>query len=167
MSNNNPVNPKIHIVVGTVTETALKVARALKATLHGAYDIRLYEYPDLDDIISASNQFIVFCVSNTGAGELPPRMRKLYVQLTEQTRDLSGHRYLIINLGDRSYKEYGLSGKILDIALRRAGAVRVHNRLTIDALIDNEPEITALNWLKPILDYHYRPEDNAPENNEP
>lgn len=81
-------------------------------------------------------------------------MRKVWVQLTEQDRDLSGHRYLIINLGDRSYREYGLSGKLLDNALKRCGARALSPRLTIDALQDNAPFEVVEHWLSEQLKKH-------------
>lgn len=136
----------LHIVVGSVTGTALKTARYIRDGLPEQFAVQLHEYPDLDEIVKEPEQTILFCVSNTGAGELPPRMRKVYVQLTEQKRDLSGHRYLLINFADSSYKKFGVSGRVLDNALRRCGALRFAQRLTIDALHEADPRQTCLEW---------------------
>lgn len=142
---------RLHIVAGSVTGTALKAARYIRSHLQERFDIQLHEYPDLDNIITAPEQWIVFCVSNIGDGELPPSMRKVWVQLTEQNRDLTGHRYWMINIGDSSYRKFGLSGKILDDALRRCGGKRLAGRFTIDVLQEEDPATAALQWLLEVL----------------
>lgn len=142
----------LHIVIGSVTGTALNAARHIKANLQQRYHIKLHEYPDLDEILIAPNQLILFCVSNIGDGELPPRMRKVWVQLTEQNRDLSGHQYLMINIGDSRYRKFGLSGKILDDALRRSGATRLSGRFTIDMRVEEAPFDAALDWFSEALE---------------
>lgn len=159
MSPNNPDSlsshaPHLHIISGSVTGTALQVSRYLRDNLRSKLTVILHEYPDLNDIIKVPEQLLVFCVSNTGAGELPPVMRKVWVQLTEQDRDMSGHEYLIINFGDRSYREYGLSGKLLDDALKKCGATRLSPRMTIDALVNDVPGERCLRWLMKELGKH-------------
>jgi flavodoxin len=144
----------MHIVVGTVTGTAQSVASYIRKQLSGSFAIQLHEYPDLNDITIKPNQLIVFCVSNTGDGELPPSMRKVYVQLTEHEHDMSGHEYLLINFGDRSFRSYGKSGKILDSALKACGAKALDSRLTLDAMQDRYPRQDSLKWLKEKLEAH-------------
>jgi MioC protein len=145
---------KLQIVVGTVTGTAQGVAEYLRKNLSAEWDIGLHEYPDLDDILEGPNQTLLFCVSNTGVGELPPSMRKVYVQLTEQKRDLTGHQYLLINFADSSFKTFGKSGETLENALSACGAYSLDERLTIDAMHERYPRKTALVWVKEMLTKH-------------
>lgn len=54
----------LHIVVGSVTGTALKTARYIRDGLPEQFAVQLHEYPDLDDIVKEPEQTILFCVSN-------------------------------------------------------------------------------------------------------
>jgi len=144
----------LHIVVGTVTGTAQSVAEYINRKLNTQFSIQVHDYPDLDEVLTRPNQLIVFCVSNTGVGELPPRMRKVYVQITTEARDLSGLEYLIINLGDSSFKTYGKSGVTLDDALLQCGATNLDEVCLIDAMHERYPRQAALRWLEATLQKH-------------
>lgn len=145
---------RLDIVVGTVTGTALSISRYLKKQLDGKLEVYVHEYPCFDDILSNNPSFLLFCVSNTGVGELPPSMRKMFVQLTEQKRDLSGIEYLLINLGDSSFKTFAQSGVTLNNALQQCNATNLDDTLVIDAMHDRYPRQTALDWLNVMLKMH-------------
>lgn len=145
---------RIDIVVGTVTGTALSISKYLKKQFDTRLNIQMHEYPDLDEILSKESSVLLFCISNTGVGELPPSLQKMYFQLTTQDRDLSKVQYLIINLGDSSFKSFAKSGETLNKALQACGAKPLDERLIIDAMTDRYPRQTALDWLQPILLKH-------------
>ncbi len=141
----------INIIVGSVTGTATSVARFLNKKLSDRLNVMLFEYPCVNEILSEREALWIFCVSNTGVGELPPNMRKLYVQLSEQDRDLSNIEYAVINLADSSFKSFAKSGITLDEALQACNATRIEERLVIDAMLDRYPRQSALNWAEDML----------------
>ncbi len=144
-------NMQISIVIGTVTGTALSVGRFLKKQLAHKASVQIHEFPCLDEVLADEPDLIVFCVSNTGVGELPPSMKKFTVQLAEQNRNLNHLKYLIINLADSSFKSFAKSGETLDEALLETGATNLSERLIIDAMSDRYPRQSALKWIEKEL----------------
>lgn len=142
------INMQISIVIGTVTGTALSVGRFLQKQLNQKAQIHHHEYPCLDEVLLDKPDLVIFCISNTGVGELPPSMRKFYVQITEQNRKLDALNYLIINLADSSFKSFAKSGETLDEALQSLGAKNLSQRFIIDAMTDRYPRQSALKWIE-------------------
>lgn len=137
----------IHIVVGSVTGTALAAAKALRTELERDYTIVFHEYATLDDILVQPNQTLLFCVSNTGEGELSPWMRRIHVQLSERHYDMTGHQYLLINFGDSRYKAFGLAGQTLDTALKFSHAMPLSDILTLDAFKATPADTPLYEWV--------------------
>lgn len=137
----------LHFVVGSVTGTSRGFACDLREKLASTYKIHFHEYSTLDDVLIAPTQTVVFFVSNTGAGEFSPYLRRIYLQLTRQQYLLPDCEYLILNFGDSRYKEFGTAGFLLDDALRNAGAKPLSDILTLDAYNNNHTDIPIYDWV--------------------
>lgn len=141
----------LHFVIGSVTGTARRCANNTQHRLMGKYHIHLYEYATLDDLPLDTAQTLVFFVANTGAGELPSMMQRIYIQLTQRCYDMSGHQYLVVNFGDSRYPEFGVAGENLHAALAEANAQPLAEVLTFDAAMGNPSDVSVSEWLEQHL----------------
>lgn len=152
MSDSQYTNMQIlRFVIGSVTGTARAAADTVRKQLEADFVVHSHEYDDLDGILIQPNQTLVFFIANTGAGELSPQMKRVYVQLTQRQYDLSGHQYLLLNFGDSRYKEFGAAGQRLDKALRERNATPLANILTLDAHNKNKTAIPLAQWIRSHL----------------
>lgn len=139
---------KIRILVGSETGTALDVADAIEETLSPqGYKIAVAEDPVLGDLTRDNDEVLLICTSSTGAGELPSNIRPLHAELLNSPPSVAGRRYGVISLGDSSFTTYGAAAKILDEALADIGAVRVGERLMIDAMETFRPAEDVVVWI--------------------
>ncbi len=142
---------KIQILVGTVMGTAQGVAEFLQKELCNDHDVEVNLEPTIADLTRDENEFLVFCTSNTGSGDLPDNILPLYVGLKNEFPRIAYRQYALINLGDSSYPTFGQAGHDLDAALQDIGAAPVADTLTIDATAERYPQKVALDWLRPLV----------------
>ena len=142
----------IKIIIGTVTGTAARVADYLKQELSEQHSVETTLKASVDDLLNDSDQLLIFCTSNTGAGDLPDNILPLYNALTTQSPNIAGREYALITLGDSGYQTFGKAGVKLDTALKSVGAVPVADSLLIDARQETLPEKQAFDWVKKILE---------------
>lgn len=142
---------KIKVIIGTVTGTAVGVADHLKQTLSAEHSVETVLKASVEDILADPEELLIFCTSNTGAGDLPDTILPLYNSLTADKPDIAGREFLLINLGNSGYQTFGEAGRKLEAALTSLGAVPVAQSLVIDATKDHDPQTMAADWVKNIL----------------
>lgn len=138
------------ILVGTMTGTAQLVAQELELTLDdGATRVRTLEMDKLDATVFAPGGIFLICTSTYGQGDVPDNAKALYDSLSQQRPDLSGVRYGVFALGDRTYGDtFCFGGKKFDALLGELGARRIGEVMLHDASAGTMPEEVALEWVQ-------------------
>jgi MioC protein len=140
----------ITILVGTMTGTAQLVAQEIELTLDdGDTRVRTLEMDRLDASVFAPGPVYLVCTSTYGQGDVPDNAKALYDSLTQSRPDLSGVRYGVFALGDRTYGDtFCFGGKKFDALLAELGAQRIGEVLLHDASAGTMPEEVALEWVR-------------------
>ncbi len=141
---------EILIVVGSESGNARLVADGVReALLRAGHRVELAPDRDCAGLRLDRRDVLLVCTSTHGLGDWPENIAPFARSLDERRPDLSGLRYGVIALGDRTYGEtFCLAGRRLDEALRRLGARRLGERLEIDACRQPLPDEDALAWLR-------------------
>ena len=140
---------KINILVGTMTGTAQLCAQEMELALDGDdVQVRTLLMDKLDAGVFADREAVyLVCTSTYGQGDVPDNARALYEALRTGKPDLTGVRYGVFGLGDRTYAEtYNFGGKRFDEVLSSLGAERIGERYQHDASGGTLPEEIALDW---------------------
>ncbi|TKB49737.1 flavodoxin [Ferrimonas sediminicola] len=140
---------RISILVGSVYGgaefTAEQVCQALRD--HG-HQVAVSEAQSAQELLAEGSDAWLVITSTTGCGDLPDNLFPLFLSLKEQFPLLPKLRYGVIALGDSSYGEtFCGAGRQFDELLAELTAVRVGERLQIDACETMEPEQVALPWV--------------------
>ena len=139
---------RILILVGTESGNAQMVADALKPVLLAAghkVDVSAKAATVAD--LEAHEVFLVVSATH-GTGEIPTNILPLAETLERERPDLSGHRYGVIALGDRTYQDtFCGGGKKLDQVYAACGARKLGERLEVDASSQPLPDEEALGWI--------------------
>lgn len=139
----------IQILVGSVMGTAEGVAAAVSEELRALNSqVAINFTATATDILTAPDDVLLLCTSNTGSGDLPDNIQPLYLELTRDYPRIAGRRYGVINLGDSSYTTFNEGGRALDAAFEDLGAQRVGEPLVLDASEGEDPEALARTWVK-------------------
>lgn len=141
--------PKLNILVGTMYGGALDVAEQVKPLFEQAgYSVNIIEQPALSDV-TGSDGITLFCVSTTGSGDFPGNFVPFVRSLRDQSPSLTTMRYGLIALGDSSYGEtFCGAGRALDALLEDHGAMRLGERLEVDAMETFMADDAALPWVE-------------------
>lgn len=141
--------PKLNILVGTMYGGALDVAEQVKPLFEQAgYNVDIIEQPTLNDLTD-SNGISLFCVSTTGSGDFPGNFVPFVRALRDQGPSLTALRYGLVALGDSSYGEtFCGAGRALDDLLEDHGAMRLGERLEVDAMETFMADDAALPWVE-------------------
>jgi len=140
---------KINILVGTMTGTAQMCAQEIELALDGEeIQVATLLMDKLDPSVFADRDAVyLVCTSTYGQGDVPDNAKALYEALCAHKPDLSGVRYGVFGLGDRTYAEtYNFGGKRFDDILTGLGAERIGDRLMHDASSGTLPEEIAIEW---------------------
>ncbi|RYZ94144.1 MAG: flavodoxin [Moraxellaceae bacterium] len=138
----------IQILVGSVYGAAEQVAGIAAARLRElGHDVSLNTYAQPQDLVRDSNEILLLCHSNTGAGELPDNIEPTYLHLTRDYPRIAGKRYGVINLADSSYNTFNEADRMLDAAFADLGAIRIGEPLALDACSGDSPQALTLEWL--------------------
>lgn len=145
--------PKLNILVGTMYGGALDVAEQVKPLFEQAgYSVDIIEQPTLNDV-TGSDGVSLFCVSTTGSGDFPGNFVPFVRSLRDQSPSLTALRYGLIALGDSSYGEtFCGAGRALDALLEDYGAMRLGERLEVDAMETFMADDAALPWVEEWID---------------
>jgi MioC protein len=144
---------RIHILVGTMTGTAQLCAQEMELALDdGETEAATLMMDGLDSSVFSREGVFLICTSTYGQGDVPDNARALYEDLKARRPDLSGVRYGVFGLGDRTYAEtFNFGGKRFDELLAELGARRIGERHMHDASSGVLPEETALEWCQDWL----------------
>ena len=139
----------ILILVGTESGNAQMVADALQPVLASAgHAVDVTHKAATAADLQAHDVLLAVCATH-GSGDIPTNILPLVEALQRDRPDLSGHRYGVIALGDMTYQDtFCGGGKKVDQALELCGAMRVGDRLEIDASEQPLPDEEALAWIE-------------------
>jgi MioC protein len=139
---------RILILVGTESGNAQMVADALKPVLVAAsHTVDVTDKAATVADLLAHEVFLVVSATH-GTGEIPTNILPLAETLERERPDLSGHRYGVIALGDRTYQDtFCGGGKKLDQVFASCGARKLGERLEVDASSQPLPDEEALGWI--------------------
>ena len=144
---------KISILVGTMTGTAQLCAQEMELALDdGDNRVETLLMDRLDSSVFSRDGVFLICTSTYGQGDVPDNAKALYDDLRARRPNLSGVRYGVFGLGDRTYAEtFNFGGKRFDDILAELGATRIGERHKHDASSGVLPEETALEWCQQWL----------------
>jgi MioC protein len=140
---------RILILVGTESGNAQMVADALKPVLEAAgHAVDVNDQAATAADLLAHDLLLVVCATH-GSGDIPTNILPLAETLERERPDLSGHRYGIVALGDRTYQDtFCGGGKKVDRVFELCGARRIGERLEVDASSQPLPDEEALSWIE-------------------
>src|SRR5216684_3059844 len=97
---------KISILVGTMTGTAQLCAQEMELALDdGDNRVETLLMDQLDSSVFSRDGVFLICTSTYGQGDVPDNAKALYDDLRGRRPNLSGVRYGVFGLGDRTYAE--------------------------------------------------------------
>ena len=139
---------KITILVGTMTGTAQLVAQELElAWGDDDTQVETLLMEKADASVLGREGVFLFCTSTYGQGDVPDNAKALYGELQAKRPDLSGVRYGVFGLGDRTYAEtFNFGGRRFDELLADLGAQRIGERVQHDASSGILAEEAAAEW---------------------
>lgn len=139
---------KILIIVGTESGNAQMCADHLAENLPAlGHEVEVAGDADAGAVDLGGRDVVLVCTSTHGDGELPDNIIPLAERLRAEAPDLAHLRYGVIALGDQTYQAtFCKAGKDFDALLAERGALRVGERLEIDACTQPLPDEEALNW---------------------
>lgn len=124
---------EILIAVASQTGFGDELATLTQGTLlAGGQPARIVPFTDLDTPTLQSAGRVLFIASTTGEGDAPDTAAAFVRKVMGDTPDLSGLRYGLLALGDRTYREYCAFGRALDGWLKTTGATPLFDRVEID-----------------------------------
>lgn len=144
---------RLLILVGTMTNTAERVARAVEMDCADLIErIEVRPMDGLDIQAFEEDALYVICTSTTGSGDVPDNARALYESLGNEPRYLGHVRYGVIALGDSAYPQTFCNGGLrYDERLADLGAVRIGEVFRHDASEGTEAEVVGAAWCREWL----------------
>ncbi|MGO3153885.1 MAG: cytochrome P450 [Galactobacter sp.] len=142
----------VTIMFATESGNAELVAEELARSVSAKYNANVVDLSTahLSDL-PRSHPLLLVC-STYGDGELPASAQGFNSQLVQQRPDLSGLRYAVFGLGDRSYgATYSKGSEVLDQSLSELGAVRTGEYGRHDAGSGDAATDVALKWVGDAL----------------
>jgi len=136
------------ILVGTMTGTAQLVAEEVRDALRPkGHAVEVLPMDGLDAGTFEPGRTYLICSSTYGQGDVPDNAIKLYEDLQQRRPDLSGVRYGVFTLGDRTYAQtFCNGGRRFDEILAELGAERIGEVMRHDASAGTIPEEIAVDW---------------------
>ncbi|XP_062501211.1 NADPH--cytochrome P450 reductase-like isoform X2 [Corticium candelabrum] len=83
------------------------------------------ELPKLPEI---ENSLVLFCMATYGEGDPTDNAQEFYDWLKDTDEDLSGLKYAVFGLGNKTYEHFNAIGRFVDAQLEKLGAERVFER---------------------------------------
>ena len=136
------------ILVGTMTGTAELVAEEIKEALEPkGHEVEIKMMDGLDATVFERARTYLVCTSTYGQGDVPDNAMKLFNDLASRRPDLTGVRYGVLSLGDRTYAQtFCHGGKRFDELLSALHAERIGEILLHDASAGTVPEEVGIAW---------------------
>lgn len=112
---------------GTAEELAGRLAKDLQAYGQKVLilDPEEVQAEEFGEIAQIRNMLLVLCMATYGEGDPTDNALQFYEYLKETTVDLSGLRYAVFGLGNKTYEHFNAMGKFFDCRLEVLGAKRV------------------------------------------
>ncbi|XP_027717482.1 NADPH--cytochrome P450 reductase [Vombatus ursinus] len=121
----------IVVFYGSQTGTAEEFANRLAKDAHRygmrgmAADPEEYDLVDLSSLPEIDNALAVFCMATYGEGDPTDNAQDFYDWLQETDVDLSGVKFAVFALGNKTYEHFNAMGKYVDNRLEQLGAQRI------------------------------------------
>ncbi|XP_025919431.1 NADPH--cytochrome P450 reductase isoform X2 [Apteryx rowi] len=121
----------IVVFYGSQTGTAEEFANRLSKDAHRyglrgmAADPEEYDLSDLSRLSEIDKSLAVFCMATYGEGDPTDNAQDFYDWLQETDADLSGLRFAVFGLGNKTYEHFNAMGKYVDKRLQELGAQRI------------------------------------------
>ncbi|XP_067222004.1 P450 (cytochrome) oxidoreductase b isoform X1 [Chanodichthys erythropterus] len=121
----------IVVFYGSQTGTAEEFANRLAKDAHRygmkgmAADPEEYDMGELSRLAEIDNSLAIFCMATYGEGDPTDNAQDFYDWLQEGDADLSGVKYTVFALGNKTYEHYNATGKYVDKRLAELGAQRI------------------------------------------
>ncbi|XP_023609187.1 NADPH--cytochrome P450 reductase [Myotis lucifugus] len=119
------------VFYGSQTGTAEEFANRLSKDAHRygmrgmSADPEEYDLADLGSLPEIENSLAVFCMATYGEGDPTDNAQDFYDWLQETDVDLSGVKYAVFGLGNKTYEHFNAMGKYVDKRLEQLGAQRI------------------------------------------
>ncbi|XP_076364602.1 cytochrome P450 reductase isoform X1 [Tachypleus tridentatus] len=112
---------------GTAEEFAARIAKeagryAMKAMVSDPEECEMEELTKCSEI---DRSLAVFCMATYGEGDPTDNAQEFYQWLQEGAADLTGLRYAVFGLGNKTYEHYNAMGIFVDKKLEEMGATRI------------------------------------------
>jgi MioC protein len=133
-----------------MTGTAELVAEEmLDALEEDGHEVEVEAMDDLDASVFEGGGIFLICTSTYGQGDVPDNAMKLFGDLKSSKPDLSGVRYGVFSLGDRTYADtFNFGGIKFDELLKECGAKRIGEISMHDASAGTVPEEEGVEWVR-------------------
>ncbi|XP_077851325.1 NADPH--cytochrome P450 reductase isoform X5 [Macaca mulatta] len=121
----------IIVFYGSQTGTAEEFANRLSKDAHRygmrgmSADPEEYDLADLSSLPEIDNALVVFCMATYGEGDPTDNAQDFYDWLQETDVDLSGVKFAVFGLGNKTYEHFNAMGKYVDKRLEQLGAQRI------------------------------------------
>nr|XP_055051683.1 P450 (cytochrome) oxidoreductase b isoform X2 [Misgurnus anguillicaudatus]XP_055051684.1 P450 (cytochrome) oxidoreductase b isoform X2 [Misgurnus anguillicaudatus]XP_055051685.1 P450 (cytochrome) oxidoreductase b isoform X2 [Misgurnus anguillicaudatus] len=121
----------IVVFYGSQTGTGEEFANRLAKDAHRygmkgmSADPEEYEMSELARLNEIENSLAIFCMATYGEGDPTDNAQDFYDWLQEGDVDLSGVKYTVFALGNKTYEHYNAMGKYVDKRLAELGAQRI------------------------------------------
>lgn len=121
----------IVVFYGSQTGTGEEFSNRLSKDAHRygmrgmSADPEEYEMADLSRLTEIDNALAVFCMATYGEGDPTDNAQDFYDWLQETDTDLSGFKYAVFGLGNKTYEHFNAMGKYLDKRLEELGGERI------------------------------------------
>ncbi|KAF7237003.1 NADPH--cytochrome P450 reductase [Varanus komodoensis] len=112
---------------GTAEEFANRLAKdSQRYGMRGmSADPEEYDLSDLSRLSEIEKALAVFCMATYGEGDPTDNAQDFYDWLQESDSDLSGIKYAVFGLGNKTYEHFNAMGKYVDQRLEELGAQRI------------------------------------------
>lgn len=144
---------QFHFLYGSESGTAEVLAEDFSDEIQSDHNATCENIEDVDvDIFSDKDSIYIFFLATYGEGDYTISAEDFFEDLENQSPDLSGFKYAMFGLGDRSYEDsYNFASKNADALLTKLGASRVGPIGEFDASSGELPEDMAAPWMQDIL----------------
>ncbi|XP_039363628.1 NADPH--cytochrome P450 reductase isoform X1 [Mauremys reevesii] len=121
----------IVVFYGSQTGTGEEFANRLSKDAHRygmrgmSADPEEYDLSDLSRLSEIDNSLAVFCMATYGEGDPTDNAQDFYDWLQETDTDLTGLKFAVFGLGNKTYEHFNAMGKYVDKRLEQLGAQRI------------------------------------------
>lgn len=116
---------------GTAEEFALRLAKDARRYGMPAMSFDPEECTDWEELLKLKDiegSLAIFCLATYGEGDPTDNAIDLYEWLKDGGHDLTGLRYTVFGLGNKTYEHYNAMGREVDKFLEKNGAERIFER---------------------------------------